>query len=458
MSGDPVNPGRPTSPPPTPPPTVITAPSWLAEDWPAAGRLAAGAALAWTALGGGVVIVLLVGAVLMDATGGLDAGDVAATAVGLPLAYLGAVQGVPVLVTGVVLAVLAFLVTLRYSPPLLPATVPPARVSLLGVKAGLVLAGILLALAIVLDAVDVLPDVAPSPLVGGSGTGGYNYVAIVFLVFPILAVAAAVALQVHGRRPLSALLGLDTSDLQRRLRPSLLGARRFLVLVGPGLWGLWVLGTVLSALGDGIGDAGAFIGMLFSVLLLGAVLSAVDLSGVFLVAAMSFLTEDGFLFGFDAPGWAWAGVILVAAAFGAGGHRAAEVVRPRTGVEAVLAAVWIGPIVSVIGLVLALVWGGDAPAGFPARAVLLPLLWGLVALGGAYLFAQQRGLPSGVVVVGSDSTPLGPASPPSQAQADRKRPEGLQPPPPPRGSAPPPTPPHGPPPQGPPSATPGDDV
>lgn len=393
-----------------PAPGTVVVPDWLVLDWSRAARVAGGAAVLWVAVAVVLVLAALGVTALRAGVGAIDWADLLVSLPGLPLVYLGGITGVPVVLTGLALAYVTLRLAARGARPLSADT--PARLATLAVKAAVVFTVAMLVVAIVLDATGLGPDARPRvALFGGGGSGsGYNYVAVVFLLLPITAVAAVVALTRDAGRSLRWLLGLENLAVPAVLSASWAGVRR-LLLVLLGVLAVWALGMVLEFATGDFTDFSALAAVLLSVVLLAALAAAVDVTALGAVGAMSLLTDGGFVFRGDAPGWAWLAVLVVAAAFAAGGYRAAQHRRASTVAESVLAASLVGPLVGALGAVVAIVWAGEfAGSAFAARAILLPLLWGLLALGGAWLYAARRELPTGVIV--RSRTDSGPPAPP----------------------------------------------
>lgn len=384
-----------------PPPGTVTVPSWVATDWLAATLVALRAYAVMFVAGLLSVVTLVVLALIQDSLDGLRVGDLVIAPFVQPLDYLGGYQDSTVMLTGLAVLVLGLLWGLRSAPA--PLGDRPRLFAFVG-KVGLVFAGLLLVVAIVADVLDLVAR-ALSTGFGLGGAGEPDYVRIVFLVGPIVALATLVAVALHTRSTPGALVGVSGS-VPALVRHSWAGLVRTLRIALVGLLVLFALGRSLQLLTEGSRPFDAKLVDVIATLIGSVVLSALDVATVFLVSAMSFLRYDAMG---EATAWHWLGVALVSVAFFLGGRAAAARANATTQAQAVIAASLIGVLLSLLMAVVAIAYTAiGGVGGFAVPAIFLPLLWTIPALAGAWFHANERRLPSGVVV---DTTPSGEPSP-----------------------------------------------
>ena len=421
--------GHPGYPPPDQPPGQVAVPSWLASDWPLAAQIAV---LGQLILLLGMALLTVVGVLRQMADIGLDRIDWAATSV-RPLVELlglsGAGDGEPLLLTGLLYSYLAYRVIARRHPRTLAMlAMDKPRTFAAGVKVGLVSAALLLVIAILLNSfADQLVLRSPSIAM----TTSIDFTTLVFFTVFVGAVPAFLALLGGASLTLPRFLGLKPTS-SAMLRGGMAGARRTLLVGGASLLALSTLGNLLDQFGAStrLGDV---VGGLVGTIELLAV-QWLDRAILLMLGAAKFLHDGGYLwyFGPQPEAWMWVALPVLAAAFVVGGIAAAKLAGPRTQAEAMRSSILVGPFVAAVSLLVAIGWAAQPfIVDIVPIAILLPSLWGILGVGGAWLWASQQGLPSGLVVgdaaqLGrSQSSPYpggsGPASatnPPPAAPAD----------------------------------------
>lgn len=416
--GGPVQPSMPAGgthpgyPPPQQPAGQVAVPLWLASDWALATQIAL--------LG---QLLLLLGAALVTAVGvlrqiagiGLDNIDWPATSV-RPLVELlginGAGVGEPLLLTGLLYSYLAYRTIARRHPRTLGMIAADRpRTFAVGVKVGLVSAAVLLVIAILLNSfADDLVLRSPSIAMSTS----IDFTAMVFFTVFVGAVPAFFAVLSGARLTLLRFLGMKPAS-SSMLRGGLTGARRTLMVGGAGLLTLSTLGNLLDRFGAGTGFGDILSDLILTIEMLAV--QWLDRAILLLLGASKFLHDGGYLwyFGLDAEAWMWVALPVLAAAYVVGGIAAAKLAGPRTQAEAMRSSVLVGPFVGGFSLLVAIGWAGQAFIDdIVPIAILLPSLWGLLSVGGAWLWASQQGLPSGIVV-GDTAQPMTPYEPPGYA-------------------------------------------
>lgn len=371
----------------------VTVPSWAVTDWSLAALIAVRTVLTFIVVGflvlAATVLILLIRVGATD----LDLGTLLGTAFSLPLVYLGAYQETPVLLTGIFVLVFSLRRSVRVLP-LPPFEADRVRMFALAGKVAIVSVVLLLVDAIVMDTLDLLPAGGLGSGLGLIQTFAIDYVRLVFITGPVVGVFAL--FQIAKRSNSSVTGGAAWVRIPGMVTTSWLGVKRTLRIALIGLLVLFAVGSILETLTFDFGEFSQLAGAILSLLLLVVVFVAVDVAALFFVVAMSFLQFE--TLGTQSA-WEWAGVALVAVAFFLGGRAAAQKAAPTTVAEAVTAASLIGVLLSGVGILVAINYQGLAgQEGFAAPAILLPLLWTIPALVGAWWYASEQRLPSGVAV------------------------------------------------------------
>ena len=385
-------------PPPVGPqqqPGTVTVPGWVGSDWGLAFRIAAVGQLALFAAGLAMTITLML---WVMASAGIDVVDWPAISVG-PLAamlsWAGGTVGQPLLVTGVLYTFLAYRLATRPLGALLQQLfVDRARTVALAAKVGLVAAGLLLAIGILLNSFgDDLVVRTPGP----AGQASVDLTTLVFFSIFVGLITGLMAMLSAGRAGLLPFLGLPQRS-SFIMRSGSRGARRTLLVGGAALLILATLGDLLDRVsqpGTGLTDA---LGQLL--LTLGTLIFQwLDRALLLLLGTAKFLHDGGFLWAGSSAGlsaWMWLSLPVLLTAYVVGGVAAAKESTPRTQADAVKAAALVGPSVAAISLLVAFGWMGQPSINdIVPVALLLPTLWGVASLAGAWLWANQQGLPSG---------------------------------------------------------------
>lgn len=396
-------------------PVVI--PGWVGSDWMLALKVA----------GIGLLVLLVAGAVIAllnalqtMAGPGLSAVDWAAVALSpvlVVIGWAGGGAGAPLYLTGIVYVYIAFRVAARLvAPEVSGLTGDRTRLFAGAVKIGIVMAGLLLAAGLLVNsfASDMLFRV------GLGASTQIDLTSLVFFSMFIGALTGLFALLAVGSTTLVGALGL-TGSLPAVVRYGMIGARRTLIIGASALVALFTLGALLdsfSQTGVGLGDALALLlGRIVSLLL-----SGVDTAMLLVLGATKFLHEGGYVWAPFASlsGWMWLSIPVLIGAFVAGGIQAARSARPGSQAEAAKAALLVGPGVALVGLLVAIGWAGqEFIDDIVPIALLLPSLWGVVAIAGAWLWANQQGLPPGLAV---GQVPNAAAPPHMQPQAQQAPP------------------------------------
>lgn len=180
--------------------STVVIPAWVSSDWPTALRIA-GVGQLLLLLGGVVVSVILLLAVM--ASQGLDFiqwGPTAVSPLVTMLGWAGAGEGSPLLITGALYTFFAYRYALRWSASEIPALLSSRpRASAFAGKIGVVSAGILLAVAILLNSFgeDLLVHTATF-----SAAASLDLTSLVFFSLFIGALAGLFALLVVARTTL----------------------------------------------------------------------------------------------------------------------------------------------------------------------------------------------------------------------------------------------------------------
>jgi hypothetical protein len=408
---EPPPPPQPVSaPPPDASPTTITLPHWVRTDWGEAVRIATAGLLALVVVGVVATGLIALGLTVAGPGVGDQLAEVLTGPLQVMLGYLGGLEAFPVLATGLVHLFFGLVAGARRSDAALHTIVPDRpRLAALAAKVGLVGATVSLLVAVVLDVVEV--GMLPFRAAGLPQAEAVNPVGAFFLAFVVITLVALLALLAQQRVGPLQLLRLPQRQLPSLLRDAGVGARHVLLLVAVGLLGLLVVGHLVDLLAlDGLTFPDFVAGVLF--LLTNIVLMAVDLILLFFLGTMVFLQADELRVGLGyRSAWEWLGVAVTAGAFALGGYRAAGATPRSTIAAALRPAGLVGPLVAAVTFPFALLWSNEfAHSNVVAIGLLLPVVWGLVALAGAWLYGAQRSLPTGIAV---GSAPEGSAPEPA---------------------------------------------
>jgi hypothetical protein len=408
-------------------------PAWAASDWLAA-LWVAGIGQLLLLLGGvAISLILLLATMASSGLESVDWGSVAVSPLARVLGWAGGADTAPLLLTGVVYTFLVYRFAMRRVPSATASlTSSQPRAFAAAGKIGVVSAGILLVVGILLN------TFAEDTLSGATGAWAARDLDLTSLVFFCLfigSLTALLALLSVQRVSLLALLGLRLT-LPASVRSGLVGAQRTVIIASAGMLALHTLGTLLDDLSrEGIGPGAAVSSLLREVASL--LIQWLDTGMLLLLGATKFLHDGGFQWSLDGDGvsgWMWLAIPILLGAYVAGGIHAAKSTRPNTQAEAAKAAVPVGPIVALAGLLVAMAWTGqDSTDDIVPVAIVLPTLWGVIALGGAWLWANQQGLASGLILERAQQPPAPPTPPTSDASGS---PAGQAPPP--RSTQPPP--------------------
>jgi hypothetical protein len=376
---------------------TVVIPAWASSDWLVALRIA-GVGQLLLLLGGVVVaLVLLLAQMASAGLDFIDWGSVAISPVLVSLSWAGAGSGEPILVTGILYTFLAYRMAARMATAeVAPLFSDRIRAFAAAGKVGVISAGLLLTVGVLLNS---FAEDLVSRTFGPWVVSSLDLTSLVFLALFVGTATGLFALLSASGATLVGLLGLRTHTPAMLLH-GVSGARRTVLFSGVGLLVLYTLGALLDELSrDGIGIGGS-VGALLSTLA-SLLVSWLDTAVLLLLGATKFLHDGGYLwapFG-SVSGWMWMALPVVIGAYLAGGIQAAKAAQPRTQAEAAKAALLVGPGVALVGFVVAIGWAGQ---GFIEDiipiAILLPTLWGVVALAGAWLWGNQQGLGTGLVV------------------------------------------------------------
>ena len=396
-------PGHP--PPAHPPPggqgprqsaSPVVVPSWVSSDWLAALQIAGVGQILLLLGAAAISLVLLFAAMSAQGIDTIDWSAAAASPLATLLGWAGGGDGTPLLVTGVLYTFIAYRLTLRWTPTDLPAMLSSAPRGLAAAgKIGVLAAGILLAVGILLN------SFAENALAGAFGVwvaAQLDLTSLVFFSLFISALTGLFAMLSAARMSFIGLLGIRTTTPQP-VRLGMAGARRTVLAGGAGLLLLHTLGTLL----DDLTRAGTSLGDVGDILLttVGSLVTTwLDTAMLLILGTTKFLHDGGFIWSSGAiEGWMWLGIPVLVAAYLAGGIKAAKDAAPATQAHAAKAALLVGPFVAAVGLLVAAGWAGQPFIDDIAPiAILLPTLWGVVAVAGAWLWANQQGLGSGLVL------------------------------------------------------------
>ena len=376
----------------------VAVPSWLSSDWLLAAQIAlVGQVMLWV-LGVTVTIVGVLQGIAQVGFDGLDWAAVAVRPMVELLGWNGAGAGEPLLITGVLYSFLVYrVVARRHRAVLVHMAADRSRLAAAGVKVGLVAAGLLLVIAILLNSfAESLVVRAPSIAM----TSSIDFTALVFFAIFVGAVTGLLALLSAANLSLVRFLGITASG-SMLVRGGSAGARRTLLVGGTSLLILATVGRLLDSF-SASGGLGNILGVLLRTIQDLAV-RWLDEALLLLLGAAKFLHDGGYRWhdGFSTPAWMWVALPVLATAFVAGGVAAAKLAQPRSQAEAVKASILVGPFGALVSLLVAIGWAGQPfIEDIVPIAILLPSLWGILALGGAWVWANQQGLPSGFVVAG----------------------------------------------------------
>ena len=381
--------------PPHPQPGTVSVPGWVGSDWGIAFRIAALGQLILFAAGLAMTIVLMLAVM---ASAGIDAVDwpaISVTPLSALLGWAGGTVGQPLLVAGVLYTFLAYRLAARpLGAWLQQLFVDRARTVALAAKVGLLAAGLLLAVGILLNSFgDDLIARTPGPAAQAS----IDLTTLVFFSIFVGLITGLLAILSSGRAGLLPFLGLPQRS-SLIMRSGTGGARRTLLVGGIALLLLATLGDLLDRISQpGTGLTDALGQLLFTIGTL--IFQWLDTALLLLLGTAKFLHDGGFVWTSSSAGistWMWLSVPVLLAAYVVGGIFAAKQSNPRTQADAVKAAALVGPAVAAVSLLAAFGWMGQPNIDdiIPV-AILLPTLWGVVALAGAWLWANQQQLPSG---------------------------------------------------------------
>ena len=385
---------------------TVSVPQWAVSGWSDAGRVAGTTFLVFLAAGFLLLVATAVIVLIRFGGQGLDLDSLLGSVLTLPLAYLGALTGSPVLLTGLAVLVYALRKATEGGVGVRGDELTRESAIALALKIALVFVGILLVLAVLVDVLDLVPSLRVGGALGLVQTTQIDYVRIVFLTGPVVAFFAFWAIARAENTSVLGLLGVQ-GRLPGVLTTSWTGAKRTLSIALVGLVVLFAVGSLLEVLGNDYGDFSALANALLTIILLVVVFVAVDIAVLFFVSAMSFLQFQSIGSG---SVWEWVGVVLVAVAFFLGGRAAAERASPKTVAEAVMASSLVGVLLAGLGALVAINYEGLANLeDFGVPAILLPIAWTIPALVGAWFYANEKRLPSGVTVavVGEGSPGVG---------------------------------------------------
>ena len=388
-------------------PRTVTVPDWIATDWRIAVTGAFHAVSFLVVLGFLVLIIGFLGD-LIRGDGAPSLGSILITPLATALYYLGGYDGAPIMVTGVVF----YFVALRWSLRRITLPAERTRVVTLSPKIALSTIVMLLLIAGVADLLSLTPARVPgSRSAPSSELLRPDYIRIVFLLLPVTTVVAFVATAKVAHQSVAQVLGLSKEGLTW-LPAAAVGVRTALKIAVLGLIPIYALGFTLQFMSETRFDSlpATLIELVFLVMLLGGL----DISALYGINSMAFLQVEGFG---RTLGWQWVGVLVIAAAFFFAGRRAAHEARARTMFEAISIAPLVGLLIALGATIVAIDYTTLAGAeGLVAPAMLLPIVWSLVSAGGAWYFAREQALPSGVVV----STREAPTSTPTmEAEQDK---------------------------------------
>lgn len=388
--------GHPGYPPPQQPAGQVAVPPWLARDWPLAAQIAV---LGQLILLLGMALLTVIGVLREIAAVGLDRIDWAATSV-RPLVELLGLNGAgvaePLLLTGLLYSYLAYrIVSKRYPRTLSSLVTDKPRTFAAAAKVGLVSAALLLIVGILLNSfADQLVLRSPSIAM----TTNIDFTVLVFFTVFVGAVPAFFALLAGARTTLLRFLGLKPTS-SAMLRGGLAGAKRTLIVGGASLLALSTLGNLLDQFGASMGLSDVLAGLVFTIE--GLAVQWLDRAILLILGATKFLHDGGYIWysGLQAEAWMWVALPVLAAAYIVGGIAAAKSAGSRSQAEAMRASILVGPFVAAVGLLVAIGWAAQPFIDdIIPIAILLPSLWGVLAVGGAWLWASQQGLTSGLVV------------------------------------------------------------
>jgi hypothetical protein len=405
----------------------VTLPAWLGTDW----------LLALRVVLVGMLLLLLAGAALtlvdvlrLIAGPGLSAVDWTGVAVGPLVAVLGwsgGAAGAPLLVTGVVYSFFAYRWAARRAEAQFVQTGQDrARLFAFAPKIGILAAAVLLTVGILLNSFGESLVFRTSGIFGLFGA--VDLTSMVFFTLFVGSLAGLFATLSATSTSLPAALGIRGA-MPALVRSGVAGARRVVLVGGLGLLVLYTLGTLL----DSLSQSGTGFGQVLSILLsqlVGILYRGIDLAVLLLLGTTKFLHEGGFVWsGIGGPSpWMWFAIPILLGAYVAGGMATARMANPSTQLGAVKAAALVGPAVAAVALLVAIGWAGQPNINdIIPIAILLPSLWGAVAVGGAWLWANQQGLPSGTTTH-AGGAPAGPGVPvpPATSQGTYPPPSGGQ--------------------------------
>lgn len=423
---------------------------WLTADWGVALQLAL-AGLAALAAIGVVATVLGVVGLLVIPGGGSEIRWVGAalTPFHTIVTLLGGDAGVGVVASGFLYAHLGMWAVGRRSAALRAQSGDRYRLAATGVKAGVLVgaAGFLLGIALeVVDTAALSADTIGWGLAIAPTSNQHAFATLFFagILGSVLAGSTA-AIRAGGLRILAG-IGLDAVSVPTPVRAGASGAFGLLRVALPGVLALWTIGTAFELWGgfDGT-EFRLMLGLLLSNTLMAVVTLAFDISTILLLGALKFLGDGGYVWAagsFDTPAWAWLGVVIALAAFAHGGVRAARRAEPTTVGQATGAAAMVGPVVAGASLVIAVMANDGGPTDdIVAVAMFLPVLWAVVSVVAAWLWASQQGLAGASGPDWTTAPNPNAWTPPVPPATPAPPPSATPPPPPPPPTTPPPPPP-----------------
>jgi hypothetical protein len=376
----------------------VTVPGWVAGDWLLALRLVSVALLALLSLG---LVITLLDVLSTIAGPGLSAVDWAAAGLGpalVVLSWSGGGAGAPLLATGVVYALLAYRWSARMVSSRIRVTFADrGRFFAIAPKIGIIAAAVLLTAGVLVN------SFAEDMVLRNAGSIGMpGQLDLTSLVFFTLFVGALVGLFATISAASTSIwdaLGIRGWS-PTLVRSGLAGTRRALAVGAPSLLVLHTLGSLLDSFsqgGVGLDDVIAILLDNLTALLF----RGIDTALLLVLGATKFLHDGGFawsVLGSVSP-WMWIALPVLFGAYLAGGVAAARAAGPTSQAAAVKAALLVGPGVAIAGLVVAIGWAGQPFINdIIPISILLPTLWGIVALAGAWIWANQQGLPPGFAV------------------------------------------------------------
>lgn len=367
---------------------VVRLPDWMGEGWDAAVRLAGSALVIGLAIQIALGVVILV---LIQLVGGFDVdwGGTFRAPFDMFIAFHGPVENLGLWLTSITWIAVAFWAVKRLGR--MPEV--EGNVWSFAWKAALVYAIPMTILAAVVE-----PQAFSLPATGVFGTfsgvpTNWDWAPTFFLAGGVAAAASAVLVARSRPGGVLSLLRIESIELPPMIPAAWQGALRTLMVGFPALLGLLLIGSIIEFLDvdPAFKDVLVF---LLSLLLLAIVWAGIDAAFAFLILSMQFLGGNGLGAGTE-PFWMWGGVVIAAAAFGMGGHRAAQRLGPDKPETAIGVGALVGPIVGVLLFFMSLAATGvGQPLG--GLAFGLPLLWAAASAVGGGVWASQQGMLSSI--------------------------------------------------------------